>query len=145
MSSKRQIMIYDDQCPMCTFQVKTLTWLDWFNALIFLPMSNPEVTVRAPQLKREDLMAAMHCLTTSGQIYKGARAIRHAAIRVPLLFLLGLFLWIPGVIFLAERLYMWISGNRYIISKVFGCGDACQIMPARKREDETITGPTAES
>ena len=142
MSSRRQIMIYDDQCPMCTFQVKSLTWLDWFNALRFLPMSNPEVQERAPQLQREDLMAAMHCLATNGRIYKGARAIRHAAIRIPLLIPLALIMWIPGIIFIAERVYQWISTNRYILSKLFGCGDACQIMPARKREDESITGPS---
>jgi predicted DCC family thiol-disulfide oxidoreductase YuxK len=53
--------------------------------------------------------------------------------RVPPLWPLALFLWIPGVIFIAEIVYQWISRNRYLLSRVFGCKDACAILPSRNR------------
>jgi predicted DCC family thiol-disulfide oxidoreductase YuxK len=56
--------------------------------------------------------------------------------RMPLLVPLSLFLWIPGVIWIAEKIYMWISRNRHLLSKMFGCREACSVLPARKRSDE---------
>jgi len=61
---------------------------------------------------------------------------------MPLLVPLALVLWFPGVVWVAERIYQWISRNRHLLSKVFGCKDACAIMPARRRTDETaLSGP----
>jgi predicted DCC family thiol-disulfide oxidoreductase YuxK len=37
------------------------------------------------------------------------------------------------VIFIAEIVYQWISRNRYLLSRVFGCKDACAILPSRNR------------
>ena len=28
-------VLYDDECSMCTFQMKVLTWLDWRGVLLF--------------------------------------------------------------------------------------------------------------
>jgi predicted DCC family thiol-disulfide oxidoreductase YuxK len=137
MNSARNVVLYDDQCPLCTFQMKVLTWLDWFNAITLLPLSNPAARATAPQLTREDLLEAIHCVTPTGRIYRGARCLRYVGMRMPLLVPLALFLWIPGVIRIAERIYMWISRNRHLLSRLFGCKDACAIMPARRRADET--------
>jgi len=30
-SGEVKIVLYDSDCPLCTFQMKLLTWLDWFN------------------------------------------------------------------------------------------------------------------
>ena len=61
-----------------------------------------------------------------------------AVVTLPLFtnFALGLFLWIPGVIWVAEKIYMWVSRNRHLLSKVFGCKGACAILPERKRDGE---------
>ena len=45
---------------------------------------------------------------------------------------LALFLWLPGVILVAERVYALISRNRQWISRVFGCTGACALVPDRK-------------
>src|SRR5262245_10973089 len=100
MKAARHLVLYDDQCPMCTFQMKVLTWLDWFHAITLLPLSNPSAHERAPDLKREDLLEAIHCVTPEGRIYRGARCLRFVGIRMPLLVPLALFLWIPGVIWI---------------------------------------------
>ena len=91
-----------------------------------------------PDLSREALMSAIHCLDTSGRIHRGARCIRFLSMRMPLLIPLGLVLWFPGVILIAEKIYQWISRNRLILSRVFGCKDACGFVPERKRDQEDI-------
>jgi predicted DCC family thiol-disulfide oxidoreductase YuxK len=134
----KHIVLYDDQCPMCIFQMKVLSWLDWFEALSLVPLSDARVREIAPRLTREDLLEAIHCVTPQGRIYRGARAIRFVGMRLPLLVPLALFLWIPGVIWIAEIIYAWVSRNRLMLSRVFGCKDACAVMPARKREHDKL-------
>ena len=134
----RHIVLYDDECPLCTFQMKVLTWLDWLNVAALVPLSSDRAREAAPQLDRETLRAAMHVITSKGKIHRGARCIRFLALRMPLLFPLGLLLWVPGVIWIAEHVYQLIARNRYLLSRVFGCKDACAIMPARKREQDKL-------
>jgi predicted DCC family thiol-disulfide oxidoreductase YuxK len=129
------LLLYDDECPLCTFQMKVLTWLDWRNVLALRPLSHPQTATLAPALTREDLLEAIHCLTPNGQIHRGARAIRFIGLRLPLLVPVALFLWIPGVIWIAELVYRWVSRNRHLLSRLFGCKQACALMPTRKKQD----------
>ena len=136
MSGTTHFVLYDDQCPMCTFQMRVVTWLDWFDVTTLVPMSDPRAQQIAPSLTPEDLSAAMHCVTKSGRIFRGARCIRYIGMRMPLLVPLALSLWIPGVIWIAEKVYAWVSRNRYILSRVFGCKEACAVLPPRARRNE---------
>jgi predicted DCC family thiol-disulfide oxidoreductase YuxK len=134
----QHIILYDGECPMCVFQMKVMSWLDWFGVLALVPLSDPRAQEVAPQLTREDLLEAIHCVTPQGRIYRGARAIRFVGMRLPLLIPMALFMWIPGVILIAEIIYKWVSRNRLILSRVFGCKDACAILPAKRREQDKL-------
>ena len=134
----KHIILYDSDCPMCVFQMKTLSWLDWFGVLALMPLSDPHAQEIAPQLTREDLLEAIHCVTPRGRIYRGARAIRFVGMRLPLLIPVALFLWVPGVIQVAEIIYQWVSRNRHLLSRVFGCKDACALLPAKKRQQDKL-------
>lgn len=138
MAKASHIVLYDDQCPLCTFQMKVLTWLDWLNTITLLPLSHPRASIVAPQVTREDLLEAIHCVTPEHRIYRGARCLRFVGMRMPLLLPMALFLWLPGVIWIAERVYQWISRNRHLLSRLFGCKDACSILPARKRKEDVV-------
>jgi predicted DCC family thiol-disulfide oxidoreductase YuxK len=132
------LVLYDDECPLCIFQMKVLTWMDWLHKLALVPLSSERAQTAAPQLTRESLLEAMHCVTDDGRTFRGARAIRFVGMRLPLLVPMALFLWVPGVIWIAERVYMMISRNRKVLSKLFGCGDACSILPTKKREGDEL-------
>src|SRR5215510_6694751 len=128
MRMTQHIILYDGDCPMCVFQMKMLSWLDWFHVLALVPLSDPRAQEIAPHLAREDLLEAIHCVTPQGRIYRGARCLRFVGMRMPLLRPVALFLWIPGVIWIAEGIYVRISRNRHVLSRLFGCRDACAIM-----------------
>lgn len=138
-------VLYDDGCSFCCFQMRLITWLDWFNRFRMVPISHPEVASLAPGLSQHALLEAMHCVTMDGRIYRGARAIRFLSLRMPLAFLLGLVMYIPGVIWIAERVYAWVSRNRYWISRWFGCQGACAVLPPRERgiEPKLETPPSS--
>ena len=135
---KQHLVLYDDQCPLCIFQMKLLTWLDWLGKLALVPLTDPRAAAIAPQLSREALLEAMHCVAKNGRVYRGARCIRFVGMRLPLMVPVALFLWVPGVIWIAERVYAWVSRHRLRISRIFGCKDACAILPARKRDQDKV-------
>ena len=130
------VVLYDSDCSLCTFQSRLITWLDWFNTVSLLPISDPRTPEIAPRLTRTDLHEAIHCVAKNGKIHRGARCLRFIGLRMPLALPFSLVMWIPGVIHLAEIVYAWISRRRYLLSRVFGCNEACAIMPARKRANE---------
>ena len=130
------LVLYDGECPLCVFQMRVLSWLDWSNKLSLVPLSDPRAQEAAPQIEREDLLEAIHCVADNGRIYKGARALRFVGMRLPLMVPVALFLWIPGVIQIAEQVYKVIPRNRLVLSRIFGCKDACAIMPKRQRSQD---------
>ena len=92
--------------------------------------------VLAPALTRADLLEAIHCVARDGRIHRGARALRFIGLRMPLALPVALVLWIPGVIWVAEKIYAWVSRHRLWLSRLFGCKEACAIMPMRERANE---------
>lgn len=135
-ATPKHTVLYDDECPLCTFQMKLLTWLDWFGVLSLIPVSSERAQALAPSISREDLLEAIHCIAKNGRIYRGARALRFVGMRLPLMVPMALVLWIPGVILIAEKVYQMISRNRLVLSRLFGCKGACAILPARQRTQD---------
>ena len=125
-------VLYDGECSFCTFQMKLLRWMDWSDRFTLGPSADPRAAALAPTLSGADFNEAIHCVTEAGRIHRGARAIRFIALRLPLAIPLALFLWLPGIILVAERVYALISRNRQWISRVFGCKGACALVPDRK-------------
>jgi len=115
------LVLYDGECPLCTYQMRMITRLDWLHVFAPLPISDPRAQAVVPGVPREQLEEAIHCVTTEGKIHRGARCIRFVGMRLPLLAPVALFLWIPGVIQLAEVGYRWISRHRLHLSRLFGC------------------------
>ncbi len=129
-------VLYDDECPLCTFQMRVLSWMDLLNVLALVPLSDVRAKSIAPTLERSDLLEAIHCVTPQGRIYRGARGLRFVGMRLPLFTPVALFLWIPGVIQVAEVGYQWVSRHRHWLGRIFGCKEACTILPKRVREQD---------
>lgn len=136
---KRHLVIYDGDCPFCVFQIRLLTWLDWLDAVSFFPINKAHAAGLALDVSRENLLEAIHCLAKDGKIHRGARCVRFVGMRMPVLVPFALALWFPGVIWIAEIVYRWVSRNRLVLSRLFGCRGACAILPERQRGGESAT------
>ncbi len=119
------VVLFDDQCPLCVSQMRTLSRLDWFSRLTLMPISHPQALQLAPGLTHEALIEAIHCVTPAGRVYRGARSLRFVGMRLPLLVPLALALWLPGAIQAAEWVYGRVARNRLLLSRFFGCKTAC--------------------
>jgi len=120
------IVLFDGNCELCQRAVRLLRRLDWLHRLQFVNSREPGSVPRTdPPLDPARLMQEMHAIAPSGRVYHGFGAFRHMAWRVPLLVLIAPFLYIPGVPFVGQRLYLWIARNRF---HLVPCHDGqCQI------------------
>jgi len=137
MERNRHILLYDGDCPMCIFQTRVISWLDWLNQVELVPLADPRAAEIAPEVTRADLLEKIHCVTPGGRIHKGARAFRFLGFRIPLMIPVALVLWVPGVIWVAERFYEYIAARRQFFSKFFGCQGACEILPEKPAGKES--------
>ena len=68
------LVLYDAECPLCVFQMRVLSWLDWSNKLSLVPLSDPRAREAAPQIEREDLLEAIHEAIKRDRVARRERA-----------------------------------------------------------------------
>ncbi len=125
MARVRKIaVIYDGACGLCTGNVHRLHRLDWFGCIETVPFQSDEVYVRFPSLSRSECEKAMHVVLEDGRIVSGADAIREVLLRMPLTWVLGIFMAIPPLPWLLGKLYGKLAPWRHHM------GGSC---PARKK------------
>lgn len=129
MTTRQHIVIFDGDCQFCSAQMRMAARLDWLRRFRFLVSVDPEVARIIPGVSSDALDEAIHCVTAQGRIFRGVRCLRFIGLRTPLLFPLALLLWIPGMLWIAEPAYRWVSRNRYILSRFFGCTNTCPVTP----------------
>ena len=111
---RKASVIYDGECPLCQRSVAILKKLDGFGRLSYADARKPEsLPVDAPPLDPKRLLEEMHVVTPDGaRVYHGFKAFRWLAWRLPALWPLAPFLYIPGVPTIGQRVYLWVAKNR---------------------------------
>ena len=128
----RHLLFFDSDCPFCQLQIRLLSKLDWFNKVEFIPLKKFSESLSGVHIEENELNQAIHCVTPKKTIFKGPEAIRFLAMRMPLLVPMSLIMWLPGMMFIAQKIYNLISKNRYLLSKVIGCKDSCAVEGSKK-------------
>ena len=111
---RRDVIIYDAGCAVCRATARRLHRWDIRHRLAFLPLDDPEVRRRWPDLTHQELMKHVYLLTSDGQRLRGAQAVRVLARRVPALWPIAPALHMPGTMPLWRRLYDWFAEHRYL-------------------------------
>ncbi len=123
-------VLYDGACPFCTFSVGILKKLDWLRKLHF---QNARDTKHLPEsdvpLVPKRLIEEMHLVTPGGKdVHAGFKAFRWMSWRLPATWLLAPLLYIPGIPWLGQKVYLWIAKNRF---KLVPCKDGVCAIPPR--------------
>jgi len=128
----RAIVLYDGHCAFCRHSVQQLRRLDWLGRLQFGDVRDPS---QLPPIQRLldpiRLLEEMHVLSADGQrVYHGFGALRWLAWRLPLLWPIAPLLYLPGVLSVGQRLYLWVARNRF---RIVPChGGICSLTPSRR-------------
>jgi predicted DCC family thiol-disulfide oxidoreductase YuxK len=68
---------------------------------------------RFPQVNFDEAMRLMQAVDPRGRVYSGADAWARIGLALPGWKLIAWLLLVPGVHFIAQRVYAWIARNRY--------------------------------
>lgn len=113
-------LVYDGDCNFCQRSVALIRRWDRRGALRCLPFQSDAELAALPAIPRSALEQAMHLVAPDGRVFAGAAAapetLRLMPGGRPLAWLFGL----PGVPFVARRVYQLVARNRHRL----GCGSA---------------------
>jgi predicted DCC family thiol-disulfide oxidoreductase YuxK len=114
-AAEKAQVFYDGDCALCRKSVEQLRRLDVWHRLTYVNVrTNPALPTCQPPLDPGRLLQEMHLVTPDGRrMYHGFGAFRWMAWRLPLLWPLAPFLYLPGVATLGQHLYLWIARNRF--------------------------------
>jgi predicted DCC family thiol-disulfide oxidoreductase YuxK len=131
-AGKSGLLLYDGQCPLCQRSVAVLRKLDWLHKIEYQDARQTErLPETHPPLVPSRLLEEMHLVPRAGKpIYHGFGAFRWLAWRLPPLWLAAPFLYLPGVPWLGNKVYLWIARNRF---KLVPCRDDVCTLPAAKQ------------
>ncbi len=106
------IVLFDGRCGLCR---ETITWLrrlDWLSHLAYVDIHDTERRMGiAPDVPFDVLNAAMHVRLPDGSYRRGFRGLRALSWHLPLLWIMGPFLYLPGVAWAGDRIYRWIAAR----------------------------------
>jgi predicted DCC family thiol-disulfide oxidoreductase YuxK len=121
-------VIYDGDCAFCCKSIELLKKLDWFGKLDYVSARDEtQPILTQPPVAGAPLLEQMHVVPASGQaLYGGYRAIRWLAWRLPATWLIAPFLYLPGMTWLGQRIYLCIARNRF---KIIPCEHGVCKMP----------------
>jgi predicted DCC family thiol-disulfide oxidoreductase YuxK len=133
-------VLYDGDCALCRKSVSLLQRLDWLQRLKYLSVRNQAQIPDDARLRPERLLQEMHLVTPDrARVYHGFAAFRWLAWRLPLLMPLAPLLYLPGVPWLGQRLYLWVARNRF---RLVPChGGVCTLPAARVDKHSTAQSP----
>lgn len=127
----KAVVLYDGACPLCQRSVRILKRLDWLKKLHFQDARDTKhlPPSEVPLVPRR-LLEEMHVVTPDRkQVYAGFKAFRWMAWRLPLTVLFAPFLYIPGVPWVGNKVYLWVARNRF---KLVPCKDGVCSIPGGK-------------
>ena len=129
----KPLVLFDGLCPLCKVSVALLKRLDWFKAVDFKDARDPaNIPSMDPPLALSRLLEEMHLVTTDlKKSLHGFKAFRYISWRIPLLFLLAPFMYIPGIPWLGQKIYLWVARNRF---NLVPCKDGVCHLPISQKK-----------
>ncbi len=111
----RWLLIYDGDCGFCRRQIEIIERYDTQQLVQPVPFQGADLARYG--LTRRATEEAMHLVSPSGEVWRGAAAAREIFRLLPRARPLVWLFKLPGSMFVAERVYAWVARRRHR----FGC------------------------
>ncbi|MSU78152.1 MAG: DUF393 domain-containing protein [Gemmataceae bacterium] len=123
-------VLYDGDCAFCRKSIALLTRLDWLSKVEYVNVRDTSQSILSePLIAKSPLLEQMHVLPSdSSRILGGYSALRFLAWRLPAIWLIAPFLFLPGMTWLGQKIYMWVARNRF---KIIPCEHGVCTIPPR--------------
>jgi predicted DCC family thiol-disulfide oxidoreductase YuxK len=106
-------VLFDGSCTLCRASADRVRRFDSRGRIELLDLHDPSAMQRFPQINREEAMKWMQAVDPQGRVAGGADAWARIGALLPGWNLLAWILLVPGIRWLAAKIYAWIARNRY--------------------------------
>ncbi len=106
-------VLYVGSCSLCRASVARLRRFDPRHRVETLDLHDSSAQARFPQIDREAAMRWMQAVDAQGHIWSGTEAWAHIGMLLPGWNLLAWLLLVPGIRWIAAKVYDWVARNRY--------------------------------
>lgn len=123
----KALVLFDGDCAFCQHSVRWLRRFDWRGRLEFVNVRESEnPLLQGVAVEPARLLEEMHVVPPgSKNVYHGFGALRWMAWRLPPLWPLAPFMYLPLVPWLGQKAYLWVARNRF---RLVPCqGNVCSI------------------
>lgn len=127
-------VLYDGACGLCRASAASVRRRDKLSRIEFVDLHDPSVPSRFPQINREEALRLMQAVDSAGGVYSGVDGWAHIGRRLPGFRLVAWILLVPGIHFLALRVYSWVARNRYRWNRQL-CADGSCVLHAGPHAD----------
>jgi 3-demethoxyubiquinol 3-hydroxylase len=134
-------VLYDGACALCRGSVERIRRLDPCGLIEPLDLHDASVSSRFPQVNKAEALRLMQAVDPAGRVYSGADAWARIGLTLPGWKLIAWVVLVPGIHFVAEKMYGWIARNRYRwnrdLCKSGTCSLHAHLPPAKQKEAES--------
>jgi predicted DCC family thiol-disulfide oxidoreductase YuxK len=108
----KPVLIYDGDCEFCQRWVTRIERWDSRRAIDLVPFQDSAAVARY-RIPQSDLNAAMHLVLPDGRVFAGAAAAPEILRLLPGKRWLAWWFRVPGVPWVATRVYRWVARRRH--------------------------------
>jgi predicted DCC family thiol-disulfide oxidoreductase YuxK len=101
-----------------------------------LDLHDASRATRFPQVDLDEAMRLMQAVDLRGRVYSGADAWARIGLALPGWKLIAWLLLVPGIHFIAQRVYAWIARNRYRWNRELCEDGTCALHVARPSDPQ---------
>jgi len=120
-------VLYDGSCSLCRGSVERVRPFDTRHRIEFLDLHDPSTQQRFPQIDREVAMRWMQAVDTQGRVFAGVDSWARMGMLLPGWNLLAWILQVPGIHWIAVKVYAWIARNRYRWNRAACADGTCSL------------------
>ena len=106
-------VLYDGACSLCRGSVARVRRFDPQQRIGFLDVRDASVKGRFPQVDAQVALRWMQAVDGSGRVWSGADAWARMGMLLPGWNLMAWMLLVPGIHWIAGKVYAWVARNRY--------------------------------
>jgi len=106
-------VLYDGACSLCRGSVVRVQKFDRERCIAFVDVRDASVKERFPQVDVEVALRWMQAVGSNGRVWSGADAWARMGMLLPGWKLAAWILTVPGIHWMAGKVYAWLARNRY--------------------------------
>jgi predicted DCC family thiol-disulfide oxidoreductase YuxK len=125
-------VLFDGSCNLCRASAERARRFDKAQRIEFLDLHDPAAPQRFPQVNREEALRLMQAVDPNGKVFSGSDAWARIGALLPGWKLVAWLLLVPGIRWIAGKVYAWIARNRYRWNRAV-CQDGTCSLHAEKK------------